>query len=158
METINKISQSISSPAGWLFAILGRFTSLKDVFFLLLLIVIADFITGLVASRKKGVPCSSRRLRQSISKMLCYFGVVYLLFEFQNILNIDWIASYKIVAGFIYLVELISILENMAVITENKIFMKIVKLIRGKAQKDDIVNDIINEKNEDKTLSKKDKK
>ena len=148
METTNKLIQSLSCPAGWLFAILGHFNPLRNVFLLLLLIVTADFITGLRASKKRGIPCSSRRLRKSISKMLCYFGVVYLLFEFHNILKIEWIASYNFVAGFIYLVELISILENMAVITENKIFLKIVKLIRGKTYSENIINDILNEKNE----------
>ncbi|MBE9488448.1 MAG: phage holin family protein [Bacteroidetes bacterium] len=151
METANKLTQSLSSPIGWLLALMGHLTPLKDVFFLLLLIVVADFLTGLRASKKKDIPWSSRRLRKSISKMLCYFGIVYLLFEFQNILNIDFIASYKLVAGFIYLVELISILENMAVITENKVFLKIVKLIRGKVKDDDIINEILNEKNETKT-------
>ena len=57
------------------------------------------------------------------------------------------IGTYKIVAGFIAIVEIISILENMAVITGNPIFLKIVRLIRGKAREKhgDLFGDILEE-------------
>ena len=48
------------------------------------------------------------------------------------------------------MVEIISILENMFIITEHPFFTKLVKLIRGKASKSekmgDLLTDIMNEK------------
>ena len=57
--------------------------------------------------------------------------------------------TYKFIAGFIAIVEIISILENMAVITGNPIFLKIVRLIRGQAREKhgDLIGDILEEKN-----------
>lgn len=156
MEQIKNVALKIwiiaQMPLGWLSAIGAYFLPLKGVYELIIAIVVADLITGIVASRIKKVPCSSRRLRQSVYKFLGYVGVIFLFYKFEKEIGIqDWICTYKLIAGFIFITEVISILENLAVITNNKIFLKIIKLIRGKASKDakngNIIDDILDEKN-----------
>lgn len=139
-------------PLGWLSAMGAYFLPLKGVYELIIAIVAADLISGLLASRIKKVPCSSRRLRQSIYKFLGYVGVIFLFYKFEKEVGIqEWICTYKLIAGFIFLTEVISILENLAVITGNKVFLRLIKVIRGRASKTEkngnIIDDILDEKN-----------
>lgn len=123
-------------------------TPMREVFYCMLFFVIVDLIVGIVASSRNGIARSSRRSRKSIGKLLCYMGAILLAYVAEHTFAGDGIGSYKYVGGFICLVEFISILENMATITGNPIFLKIIMLIRG--TKGDIINDILNEKNERK--------
>ena len=156
MDNFVKVGSKLIAAAmtanGWIAAAVVYLTPLHGVFWFMIILLLADFLTGIGASAKQHVPRSSKRLRRSASKMLCYFGIIYLFWEFETQLGIDWIATYKFIAGFIFLVEIISILENMFVITEHPIFAKLIKLIRGKAaqhQKEgSLLEDILNEKNE----------
>lgn len=155
MDNFLKVGKHILSAAttvhGWVVAIFTYMAPLQGVFWLMFILLAADFVTGIAASAKRHIPRSSKRLRRSISKALCYFGVLYLFWEFECQVGIDdWICTYKIIAGFIFLVEIISILENMFIITEHLAFVKLVKLIRGKAAQSekmgDLLSDIMNEK------------
>lgn len=147
-----KLATAVTTVSGWVAAVLAYITPLHGVFWLMIILLVSDFFTGVAASAKQHIPRSSKRLRRSASKMLCYFGIIYLFWEFEVQLGVDWIATYKFVAGFIFLVEVISILENMFVITEHPVFAKLIKVIRGKAaahHKDGtLLDDILNEKNE----------
>lgn len=149
----DKIWDSAKSVWGWLLALTATFADLAGVYYLMLMIAFADLVTGLWASHRRKIPRTSHRLRKSVEKLLCYGGVIYLFYEFEVRLGLDWefLCSYKVIAGFIYLVELISILENMAIITANPIFLKIVRLIRGKAKEKggSLAADLATEKNEE---------
>lgn len=155
LRIFSKIIEAMQTPYGWLLAVIAYFAPLGGVFWLIFLIILADFFTGIWASHIKKVPRSSRRFRKSVEKMFCYFGAIYLFWEFeQNVGLEEYICTYKMIAGFIFLVEIISILENMAVITGNHVFLKIIRFVRGRAAADEkqgkILDDIINEKNESK--------
>lgn len=133
-------------------ASLTYFTQLTEIFVLMMLFVLADLVSGIVASSRKKIPRSSRRLRKSLEKTLCYLGAVMLAYAAERAFNIDWFIAHRAIAAFICVVEFISILENFAVITERPVFLKIITLIRGKASNgDSLVGDILNEKNEPKT-------
>lgn len=123
-------------------------TPMREVFYCMLFFVIIDLIVGVLASSKNGIGRSSRRGRKSVGKLLCYMSAIMLAYVAEHTFAGDSIGSYKYVGGFICLVEFISILENMATITGNPIFLKIIKLIRG--TKGDVINEILTEKNEKK--------
>lgn len=149
-EIFSKIWETIKTPTGWLCALLLYFEPIKDVYFLMVIVVVMDFITGIGASVKRKIPRSSSRFKNSIIKCFCYFGAVFVFWQFEIRLGLEHvIGSYKVIAGFIAIVEIISILENMAVITGNPIFLKIVRLIRGRAREKhgDLIGDILEEKN-----------
>lgn len=151
-EVFSKIWEIVKTPIGWLSALLLYFEPIKDVYILMITVVVMDFITGIGASAKRKIPRSSSRLKNSIIKCFCYFGAVFVFWQFEIRLGLEHvIGSYKVIAGFIAIVEIISILENMAVITGNAIFLKIVRLIRGKAREKhgDLIGDILEEKNGD---------
>ncbi len=155
MDNFLKVGRNIISAAttvnGWIAAFIAYLSPLHGVFWLIFILLTADFVTGIAASAKQHIPRSSKRLRRSLSKALCYFGLLYLFWEFECKVGVnDWICTYKIVAGFIFLVEVISVLENMFIITEHPFFTKLIKLIRGKAAQSekmgDLLSDIMNEK------------
>ena len=155
MDNFLKVGRNIISAAttvnGWIAAFIAYLSPLHGVFWLIFILLTADFVTGIAASAKQHIPRSSKRLRRSLSKALCYFGLLYLFWEFECKVGVnDWICTYKIVAGFIFLVDVISVLENMFVITEHPFFTKLIKLIRGKAAQSekmgDLLSDIMNEK------------
>ena len=152
LKVCSKLVAATTTVSGWIAAFLAYLTPLKGVFYLMVVLLLADFITGVAASAKQHIPRSSKRLRRSASKMLCYFGIIYLFWEFETQLGIEWVATYKFVAGFIFLIEVISVLENMFVITEHPAFTKLIKLIRGKAASEhkdgSLLEDVLNEKNE----------
>lgn len=149
----SKLMGATTTISGWIAAVLAYITPLHGVFWLMIVLLVADFLTGVGASAKQHIPRSSKRLRRSASKMLCYFGTIYLFWEFETQLGVDWVATYKFVAGFIFLVEVISILENMFVITEHPVFAKLIRVVRGKAvshhKEGSLLEDILNEKNEE---------
>lgn len=150
IEVFSKVWDAVKTPIGWLSALLLYFEPIRDVYILMIIIVVMDFITGIGASAKRKIPRSSSRFKNSIIKCFCYFGVVFVFWQFEIRLGLEHvIGSYKVIAGFIAIVEIISILENMAVITGNPIFLKIVRLIRGKAREKhgDLIGDILEEKN-----------
>lgn len=143
---------AVTTVNGWIAGAIIYLAPLHGVFWLMIIMLVADFLTGIAASAKQHIPRSSKRLRRSASKMLCYFGIIYLFWEFETQLGVDWIATYKFIAGFIFLVEVISILENMFVITEHPVFAKLIRVVRGKAashhKEGSLLEDILNEKNE----------
>ena len=156
MDNFLKIGQKLitvtTTVRGWIAAALTYLAPLYGVFWLMFVLLIADFATGVAASTKQHIPRSSKKLRRSASKCLCYFGIVYLFWEFEITLGVeDLFCTYKLIAGFIFIVEIISILENMFIITEHPVFAKIIKYIRGKAashQKEgSLLDDILSEKN-----------
>lgn len=149
-EVFSKIWEITKTPTGWLLTLLLYFEPIKDIYILMVIVVVMDFITGIGASVKRKIPRSSSRLKNSIIKCFCYFGAVFIFWQFEIRLGLEHvIGSYKVIAGFIAIVEIISILENMAVITGNPIFLKIVRLIRGRAREKhgDLIGDILEEKN-----------
>lgn len=163
MIDIKGISDNVieagKTPAGWFSALMLYLAPLHNIYSLMLTIVIADFITGMFASKKRHIPYSSSRLKNSIVKLFCYFGSVYIFWQIEERLEIEWLelGFYKFVAGFIAVVEAISILENMAIITEKPIFLKIIRIVRGKASEKGgtLIEDLLKEKSDDTPKPKK---
>lgn len=149
-QVCTKILQAAKMPTSWLLALLMYFQPIKDTYILMVIVVAMDFVTGVGASARRKIPRSSSRFKNSIIKCFCYFGAVFVFWQFEVRLGMEHvIGTYRVIAGFIAIVEIISILENMAVITGNPIFLKIVRLIRGRAREKhgDLIGDILEEKN-----------
>lgn len=156
LAVLSKIYMSMRTPIGWMCAVGSYFLPLRGIYELMLGIVVVDFITGMVASHVKKVPRSSRRLRKSVWKLLSYVSIVWLFYKAETELSVEWISSYKWIAGFIFVTEVISILENMSVATENKVFINIIKVIRGHAKEtNSTISEILEEKNETKKDTEK---
>lgn len=154
---IARFTALIASPVAWCsticLSVLSYFEPIKSIVVVMLSLVVMDFITGVWASRKSKVPCSSRRLRKSFSKLVTYLSVLVLLFMIEDATDSEWIGANKFIAWAICMVEFISICENLYVISELPMLKRIVKAIRGKAAEKygTMGQDILAEKNNTKT-------
>lgn len=137
-----------SIVTGTCVSLLAYLSPMEEVFYCMLFFVVVDLVVGVMASSKNGIGRSSRRARRSLIKLLCYMGAILMAYVAEQTFAGEGIGSYKWIGGFICLVEFVSILENMATITGNPIFLKIIKLIRG--TKGDVIKEILDEKNERK--------
>jgi hypothetical protein len=92
----------------WLLALLSP---LNGVLTTMMLLIIVDFITGSYAAIKNNFPIRSIRLGHTVSKFFIYnLVIISAYFLEKNIVN--EVPFLKIIAGFIAVTEIKSILEN----------------------------------------------
>lgn len=127
-------------------AVAAYFAPVMELCAVVLAFVAVDLVLGLVASARRHVPRSSRRLRKSVAKLVGYMVAILLGFLIDRIAAHEWFITHRLIASFICTVELLSILENLAVATNQPVFVKLIRLIRGRS--DSTLRDILDEKNE----------
>ncbi len=104
-------------------AFVGFVAPLPILVFWVFMFVIADMVTGMLAAKKRGEVLTSKKMKLTISKLLCYMVVVLLAHAINfHVLPFVELYSCYVASGIICFVELFSILENMYVVTENQVF------------------------------------
>lgn len=88
-------------------------------------LIMVDLITGVIAAKKQNIPVTSAGLRRTLSKLIIYELAMILAFITQQYLTGDTIPVSSLMAGFIGLTELTSILENLNVIGDGKLLQAI---------------------------------
>jgi phage-related holin len=116
-------------------SIVAVFLPIKAILFVMLVLVIADFITGIYAAIKAKRHITSAGLKRTVGKFLIYELAVCLAFLVHQYLIGDLIPAEKIIASAIGLTELKSILENLDEITGQNTFQALLNRISA-AQKD----------------------
>lgn len=86
---------------------------IKATLITVMVLTVADLITGIMASRKEGKKITSSGLKRTIIKTTVYELVVMLGFLTERYMIGDSLPVVKILAGFIGLTELKSVLENI---------------------------------------------
>lgn len=120
----------LTHVAYWLLALIApvRATMITIVF-----LIIVDFITGLYASYKEKIPIRSDRLSHTVSKFFMY-NLVILASYFLEEHIIHEVPFLRIIAGFIALTEIKSILENFNTIYGVNIFKALVNTLKKKGR------------------------
>lgn len=129
--------------------ILAYFAPMWDKLIVLLVIYLVDAITGIAASRRQNVPISSRRMRDSVYKLIAYVTIVLLLFVSEKTLGSEKdLTTFAI--GFIYAIEGLSILENFYVLCPIRPLRMLLLVFRGKMKEhnSNLTDDILKEKND----------
>lgn len=98
----------LSHISFWLLTLIAP---LKGVIFTVILLILVDFITGSYASYVSDIPVSSRRIGHTISKFFIYNLVIIAAYFLEKHI-VNEIPCLKIIAGFIAITEIKSILEN----------------------------------------------
>lgn len=95
--------------------------------------VFADLITGIMKARKIGdysyASVSSRKMSHSVSKFIFYFFGILLAHVTNEVLELG-MPAIKMVLGFIVVIELRSIDENMKVVLGYSIFGRMLDMIK----------------------------
>lgn len=131
----------------WMTAILAP---LQGMMVTMVFLIIVDFITGVYAACKQGIPIRTYRIMHTISKFFIY-NLVILAAYFMEQHILDEIPFLKIIAGFIAIAEIKSILENFNKIYGVNPFKALTNAIKNSILKDAL-------ENLSKDTSKKDKK
>ena len=92
----------------WLFTLLAPLTG---VIITVILLIIVDFITGSYASYVKKKPIESKRIGHTISKFFIYNLVIVSAYFLEKEI-VSEVPFLKVIAGFIAIAEIKSILEN----------------------------------------------
>ncbi len=92
----------------WLLALLSP---LNGVLTTIMFLIVVDFITGAYAAVKKETPIKSEKIGHTISKFFIYNLVIISAFFLEKHI-VDEVPFLKIIAGFIAVTEIKSILEN----------------------------------------------
>jgi len=98
-------------------------------------LVIIDVVTGVWAAFKRSELIKSAILRRTVSKMIIYQIAIISGFLIQQYVLQNEVPITKVVAGFISLVELKSILENSNTILGRDIFKTLIKKLGSKNDK-----------------------
>ena len=96
--------------------------------------VLADFITGCWAARRKGEMWTSNKFRNSISKCGAYMFVIICARVFEGVLPayIDQAEITRLFAAVIVGVEFYSVLENFYKATNNRVFYLLTQITHKK--------------------------
>ncbi|OED45607.1 hypothetical protein AB832_01340 [Flavobacteriaceae bacterium (ex Bugula neritina AB1)] len=116
----------IMSLLFWLFTILSP---VNGVMMTMVFLILVDFITGSYASYKHKIPISSQRIGNTISKFFIYNLVILASFLLEKFI-VDEIPFLKIIAGFIAVAEIKSILENFNKIYGVDLFKALMNLLK----------------------------
>lgn len=83
----------------------------KAIMITMIFLIVVDFITGAYASYKHHIPIRSHRIMNTISKFVIYNLVILAAFFLEEHI-VNEVPFLKIIAGFIAITEIKSILEN----------------------------------------------
>lgn len=112
--------------------IIAYFTPIREIVHVMLIFLAIDTISGIWASIKAKQKFESRKLQKTILKFLWYTVAVMLAWMMEKTFSLGWANLASITGGFICFVELKSIFENITRITDEPIFLKILKIFKRK--------------------------
>jgi hypothetical protein len=119
----------------YLFWLVALVSPIATIMFTIVFLIIVDFITGAYASFKNNIPISSERIGNTISKFFIYNLVVLSAFLLEKYI-VNEIPFQRIIAGFIAIAEIKSILENFNKIYGINPFKALVNLIKNNSFKE----------------------
>lgn len=93
------------------------------------IVVLIDFITGLMAAYKQGDKITSAGFRRTLSKLAIYQFALISGHLIEDYLIFDAFPVAKVIAGVIGLVELTSILENCNIVYGGNLFRALLQRI-----------------------------
>jgi len=103
------------------------FLPLKATLITVMVLTCVDLVTGLAAAKKRKKKITSSGLKKTIIKTLVYEAVVMLGFLTETYMTGDTIPVVKILAGYIGITELKSVLENMEIVSGVSIIKVLIK-------------------------------
>jgi hypothetical protein len=89
-------------------------------------LVMMDFITGMVAAKKRGELITSKKMRPTVMKGFGYMASILIAFVVQKVFLTE-MEVMKIVSGLIAMIELKSLDENILDITGKSVFKQFLK-------------------------------
>lgn len=121
----------------FIFWMLTLLSPINGIMITMIFLIIVDFITGSYASFKKSVPIRGSRIAHTVSKFFIY-NLVILAAYFLEKHIVSEVPFLKIIAGFIAIAEIKSILENYNTIYGINPFRALINFIKQTPLRDTI--------------------
>ena len=122
----------VSFCANIVIPIIAFFEPTKEILLVVIFTVAIDLLSGIAKARKLKEKITSFRLRDTVIKLFFYLSLILIVFglQFVCLWNIPLV---NIIGSFTIFAELISISENLDILTNNKLgISKFIKRIRSK--------------------------
>jgi len=116
----------------FILAVVTVFAPAKTALIAALALVFFDFVTGVLAARKRKEKITSAGFKRTVGKIVLYEMALCMAFLAQEFLLGDDVPAFKLISTMIGLVELKSILENLDTINGKPVFRAILKKITQK--------------------------
>ena len=126
-----------------LLAALTVFAPIKAVLISAMVLTMADMVLGIIAARKLKKRVTSKGLGRTVVKIAVYEAAVICGFLVEKYLIAESLPLVKILGGLIGVTELISVLENADIISENRLFRSVIDRLQSQSNK--VVEDNIKE-------------
>ncbi|WP_397364137.1 phage holin family protein [Olleya sp. R77988] len=136
----------------YIFWLLTLLSPVNGVMVTMVFLIVVDFITGSYASLKNHVPIRSSRIGHTISKFFIYNLVILAAFFLEKHI-VNEVPFLKIIAGFIAIAEIKSILENFNKIYGVNPFKALINLIKQTPLKETLES-LTEDKNTSKDVKK----
>lgn len=117
-------------------SLLAVFAPINSVLITVFVLVVVDFIFGVLLAHKNKDLITSQGFRRTIVKLLTYEIVIGLGFLCETYLIGAALPLAKIIGGMIGMAELKSVLENSALLTSNPLLVQIEERIGGRVKKE----------------------
>lgn len=118
-----------------LFWVLALLSPVNGVMMTMVFLIIVDFITGAYVAYKNNIPFNSKRIGHTVSKFFIYNLVILSAF-FLEVNIVNEVPFLKVIAGFIAVTEIKSILENYNQIYGVNPFKALVNIFKNTTFKD----------------------
>lgn len=137
----------MDKPIHFVFWLLALLSPLNGVLTTIMFLIVVDFITGAYAAYKSGISIKSEKIANTISKFFIYNLVIISAYFLEKHI-VNEVPFLKIIAGFIAITEIKSILENYNKIYGVNPFTGIKSFLNQNGLKDSFKN--LQEKEEEK--------
>ena len=118
----------------WLFASLAVFLPIKELMLTIGFLVSADLVVGLWKAIKTGQRIRSRRMSDTVTKLLLYQLAIMSGFLIETFIISELIPITKLIATVIAIIEFKSIVESIEAVTGKDLWSKIKTIIGRKSE------------------------
>ena len=118
----------------WLFASLAVFLPIKELMLTIGFLVAADLVVGVWKAIKTGQRIRSRRMSDTITKLLLYQLAIMSGFLIETFIISELIPITKLIATVIAIIEFKSIVESIEAVTGKDLWSKIKAIVGRKSE------------------------
>jgi hypothetical protein len=110
-----------------LLVLIAILAPIKTTLITTIMLILCDTISGVVAAKKQGIPITSAKLRNTLSKLVIYLTLIVLGFYVEKNMLDGFFPLISLITGVIGVVEMKSVLENMEIVLGTAIFSSLIE-------------------------------
>jgi hypothetical protein len=114
-------------------SVISVFAPIKSLLITTAVLIGVDLVTGIMAAKRQQVPITSSGLRRSVSKLFVYNVAIMTAFLAETYVS-DVLPIMKLMASLVSMTEILSIYENLNIISGNNLLSTVITKIGSNNQ------------------------